>query len=412
VKKIILVVGIHLLPVLLHAAEPARGYQKKVTVAGETRLDWTFALSNRSLVNPPANWLGDHDSGKQSYELFVPPQYNAKQPAPLILFISAGNAPAGYRQLEPVCKQLGFLFASPHEAGNNCPFQKRVRIVLDILDDIRRNYNIDPDRTYLSGFSGGGRIACGIAFALPELFGGVMPVCACEKLREETWLRHRLIDRLSVALITGETDFNRGEVERWRGPYLKDIGVRTRVWTVPRMGHDIPTGAALLEAVRFLEEGVKQRQALAKEYPASRLVKPLSREEWAKALLDEAKARIKTRATLYSGLMQLKGAMERWTDLPEGEEAKRILLEYEAKPEKPWEADDIAEQRRFLIAQARALDAYASGPLPQQYARMRPDMARKALELWETIIEDGQDAKAVEEGKKRIPALQKLTGGK
>src|SRR6266699_649079 len=51
------------------------------------------------------------------------------------------------------------------------PLGQRVRIVLDVLDQVRRDYRVDPDRTYLSGFSGGGRVACTIAFALPEYFG-------------------------------------------------------------------------------------------------------------------------------------------------------------------------------------------------------------------------------------------------
>ena len=50
--------------------------------------------------------------------------------------------------------------------------------------------------------------------------------------------------------------------------------------------------------------------------------------------------------------MLLKGVLERWPDLAEAKEAEKLLLEYDAKPEKPWEADDLAEQRRYLIAGA------------------------------------------------------------
>src|SRR5262249_25455661 len=158
----------------------------------------------------------------QTYELFVPAAKD-KKPLPLILFVSPNNDASGWKSFESVCKQQGILFAGAHGAGNNCPGQKRVRIILDVLDDVRRNYPVDPDRTYVPGFSGGGRIACAIVFALPELFGGAMPICASGDLREETWLRHRVQDRLSVALLTGQTDFNRGEVERLRGPYLTAV---------------------------------------------------------------------------------------------------------------------------------------------------------------------------------------------
>ena len=124
----------------------------------------------------------------------------------------------------------GIAYIGVRDAGNDVPPPKRVRIVLDCLDDVRRQVPLDPDRTYIGGFSGGARIACTIAFALPEYFGGVIPVCAGGEMREEPWLRHRIIDRLSAALVTGTSDFNRGEVERWKGTMWKDFGIRTRVW--------------------------------------------------------------------------------------------------------------------------------------------------------------------------------------
>src|SRR4051794_22436510 len=160
-----------------HAAPPD-GYQPKVTVSAPTRLDWTFAVATQSLADPPADWLKDYDSAKQQYELYVPPKRDPKTPLPVIIFVSPGNEPMGWKAFEPVCKDLGFVFAGPRDAGNDCPTKRRVRIVLDVLDDVRRNYPTDPDRTYVAGFSGGGRIACALAFALPEYFGGALPICA------------------------------------------------------------------------------------------------------------------------------------------------------------------------------------------------------------------------------------------
>jgi hypothetical protein len=401
---IVVVVGLGL------GAEPVTGHQKKVKVSAATRIDWTFVLANRSLAEPPGDWLGDYDSGRQQYDLFVPANYSAKQSWPLVLYISPGDDPGAFQQLEPACRQLGMLLAAPYGAGNSCPQRRRVRIVLDVLDDIRRHYRIDPDRTYISGFSGGGRIACGIGFSLPEYFGGVMPICAAGDLRQEPWLRQRVIDRLSVALVSGESDFNRGECERWRGPVLRDVGVRTRVWVVPKLGHSVPAATVLQEALGWLEEDLKRRQELGQRYPASRIAADAApaRADWAKTLLTEGKQRLAERATLYSGLMQLKGCLERWPDLPAAAEAKKILLDYEARQDRPWEADDIAEQRRFLLANARGLGDYAAGPLPQQYLKFRGDFARQALQLWELILQDSPNSPAGAEARKRIPELQKL----
>lgn len=394
-----------------HAA-PTDGYQPRVVVSAPTRLDWTFALASQSLADPPAEWLKDYDSTKQQYELYAPPKRDPKKLLPVIVFISPGAEPMGWNQFEPVCKSLGILFVGVRDAGNDCPNKRRVRIVLDVLDDVRRNYPTDPDRTYLAGFSGGGRIACAVAFALPDCFGGVLPICASGDLRDETWLRQRVIDRLSVALMTGDGDFNRAEVERLRGPYLKDVGVRARWWEQAGLGHGVPGEKQLTEAVKWLDEGAEQRRKLAKDYPAMRLAGDAapSREDAAKALLAEGKQRLEAKETVYSGLMLLQGCMKRWPDLPAADEAKKILLDYDGRKDKPWEAADVAEQRRFLIAGARSLDAYASGDLPPQYVKERPDTAKEAIKRWQMVLEDGVDADACREAKKRIPALEKLTG--
>jgi predicted esterase len=391
-------------------AAPGPGYHPKVTVGAPTRLDWTFVLATQSLARPPAEWLGGYDSTKQQYELYVPPRKDRKKALPLVLFVSPGAEPAGWKQLGKLCQARGFLFASPRGAGNDCPSRKRVRIVLDVLDDVRRNYPTDPDRTYLAGFSGGGRIACAVAFALPELFGGAMPVCAAGELREEPWLRRRVIDRLSVALLTGATDFNRGEVERFRGPLLQEVGGRARVWVQPGLGHGIPNAKVLGEALTWLDEGAPKRREMAKKYPASRVEagEGPSREEQALALLAEARRRIEKRETLYSGLMQARGVLRRWPDTAAGKEASKLLLDYERRGEPGWEKEGVAERRRFLLAQARALDAYVSGPLPPVYAKRRPDMVKQAVALWEGVLAEGPDGDAGQEAKKRIGALRKL----
>ena len=139
----------------LEAAEKP-GYHKRVSVTAATRLDWVFPLANQSPKTPPKGWLGDYDSTRQTYELYVPAGRDRKKPRPLILFVSPSDGAMGWRFFKELCEREGIIFAGPHSAGNRCPIRQRVRIVMDVLDDVRRKYDIDPDRTYIGGFSGGG----------------------------------------------------------------------------------------------------------------------------------------------------------------------------------------------------------------------------------------------------------------
>lgn len=396
------------------AAPQQQGYQASVPVTEATRIDSVFPVANQSPAELPPGWLEDYKSTDQSYELYVPPNYNDRKSWPLVLFVSPGQRSAGFKAWQSVCEKEGVLFAGPHDAGNQTDMRQRVRIVLDVLDEIRRTYNVDPDRTYITGFSGGGRVACIVGFALPEYFGGVVPLCAGGELREEPWLRHRVIDRLSVAMLTGEKDFNRGEVERFRGPILRDVGVRTMIEVQPGLGHGIPNSKVLAETFAWLEAGLRDRQALAKKVPATRMERDntLSRQEQSEALFAEAQQKIKNPQTLYSGLMLMQGVMQRWPDLPQSSQARQTLLKYENDPNSNWQAEDIAEQRTFLIALVRGLDAYATGPLPQNYQAQKPAMLQAAIALWQRVIDDGQDVQATQEGKQRLPVLQELLEAK
>jgi len=400
---------------LAAAAPPAAGYTANVPVGNATRIDWTFAVTNQSLAQPPADLLGKgYDSTAQSYELYLPVRKDPKAPIPAIVFISAGNDAAGWKAFEPVCTKQGIAFIGIRGAGNNVPPPKRVRIVLDCLDDVRRQVPLDPDRTYISGFSGGGRIAVGIAVALPEYFGGIIPIGAGGDLRSEPWLRHRAADRLSAALLTGDSDFNRGEVERWTGPYWTALGIRSKVWVQPKTGHAMASSTTLAVAVAWLEEGKAQRAKLATAYPASR-AKPdsaLTREDDAKALFAEGQKKLAAKGSLYRGLMLVKGAADRWPDTATGKAARKLLEESEAKKDRPWEDDDIAEQRTQLIAEARSLGDYALNGIPagSTYEKSRPDMARKVIEIWSALIADAPDSEVSKEGRKKVEELKAIAG--
>ncbi|MBI3822181.1 MAG: hypothetical protein HY289_05820, partial [Planctomycetes bacterium] len=133
-------------------------------VAKPTRLDWEFAVIGfgKGAAKLPAGY----DSGQQKYQLYVPKGVTKDKPVGLVLFISPGDSPTtGLAAWRKTCDQAGLIFAAPFTAGNSTPPGQRTRIILDVLDDVRRQYAIDPDQTYITGFSGGGRMSCSIGFA-------------------------------------------------------------------------------------------------------------------------------------------------------------------------------------------------------------------------------------------------------
>jgi predicted esterase len=377
-----------------HSAIAAEtGFQSADTVNQPTRLDWQFAAS--AFGKDAGRLPGDYDSGSQRYQLFVPKNYDASKTWPLIVFISPGDDPMGWRAWQKVCEDNDILFCAAYGAGNNCPAGKRTRIILDMFDDVRRQYRVDPDQTYLAGFSGGGRMACTIAFALPEYFGGVVPICGTNPLPSLDYLRHRVRDRLSVAFVTGATDFNRKENEDYMFPYFQELAIRSRLWVVPKMGHAVPGGDVLAEVQKWLEEDLKRRRANAKDRPglsASPTEVPTSLTQ-AKRLLETAEEELKQPERTYRGVALLQGINARWPKTEPAEKARALLKEISDDPKRLRLIDEQggAEERLLLGAQARSLERFGE--------------MRAALKAWDLL---GKNHPNTNEGKKAADEATRL----
>jgi len=369
------------------------GFQSEVKVAAPTRIDWEFAVGSFGQEKPklPA----DYDSRKQRYQLFVPKDYDAKEAWPLVVFISPGDDPLGWRFWQKPCQDLGMLFCAPYGAGNAVPVDQRTRMVLDVFDDVRRRYQVDPDQTYIAGFSGGGRMACALAFALPEYFGGVVPVCGTNPLNKIPALRHRVRDRLSVAFVTGSGDFNRKENEDYMFPYFQDVGIRSRLWVVPKMGHSVPGPDVLAEVHAWLAEDLKRRQTDAKERPglaaASDEVKTGAQQ--ATGQLEAAEAGLKDPERTWPAVALLEGIVERWGKTEVADKARKHLDQVKADPKRAQLLAEQrgAEERRELTAQAKALERFG--------------LRRRALETWRKLAKDQAESAA---GKKAAAEAKRL----
>jgi pimeloyl-ACP methyl ester carboxylesterase len=250
-----------------------------------------------------------------------------------------------------------------------------------MLDDVRRHYRIDPDQTYLAGFSGGGRMACTIAFALPEYFGGVLAVCGTNPLPSLAYLRHRVQDRLSVAFVTGAADFNRKENEEYMAPLFKDLDIRSRLWVVPKLGHAVPGPEVLGEVQAWLAEDLLHRSLDAKGRPGLAVgpdEAPTHLEQAAR-LLETAQNDLKKADTTWRAAALLQGVAARWGKTDAADKARKLLEEVLADPKRAkLLAEQGGKEERILLAaqgrgleklgdQLRALRAWA------QLAKLHPD---------------------------------------
>jgi predicted esterase len=382
-------VGLLLAGPEIRAQEP-----KEVRVAAPTRLDWQFAV--RGFGADAARLPPGFDSTRQRYQLFVPPAYQPGRTWPLVLFISPSAQPAGWAAWQKVCVKESMFFCSPLTAGNSVPAGQRTRIILDVLDDVRRHYRIDPDQTYLGGFSGGGRMACAIGFALPECFGGVIAMCGTNPVQPPTYLRHRLEEHLAVAFVTGATDVNRKETEVYMQPYFQELGIHSKLWVVPKMGHAIPPAAVVDEVQAWLAADLKRRWADGKARPGLVLAPdeaPTAAEQ-ARRLVETAEAELKQPERVWRGVALLQGASQRWGQTEAGRKAGR-LLQGIAGDEKLLEiiaVQGARDEQQSLAAQARGLERFGQ--------------LGKAIAAWEILAKNYADQPVGQQAREEIRRLK------
>lgn len=373
----------------------AQGGPQERKVSAPTRLDWEFA--SRGFGAAAAKLPASYDSTKQKYQLFVPKNYAKDKPASLVLFISAGDTPTGWTNWQKHCTEQNVFFACPYGAGNNTPAGQRTRIVLDVLDDIRRAYAIDPDQTYLTGFSGGGRMACAIGFALPEYFGGIIPLCGTNPIPGPAYQRHRIEERLSVAFVTGEKDFNRKENEEYMYPWFQEINIRSKLWVLPKMGHVIPPASAVAEVHAWLAEDLQRRQKSANARPKLKVGPsdtPTSSEQakrWLEAGLEDLTDPQRT----WRGISLLQGVTQRWTKSEAATQARAALkkISTDEKILERVEVQGTADEVKSITAQAKALERF--GNLP------------KAIEAWQLLAQSYEGTPA---GNAAMAEIKRLRG--
>src|SRR5262249_2878325 len=145
---------------------------------------------------------------------------------------------------------------------------------------------------------------CTLACTFPELFAGAFPVCGTNPPRGTAYLRHRLVDRVSIAIVTGKGDFNRDECEKWMHPYLREVGIRTQLWVVPAMKHDIPNPEVLDDVIGWLAADVERRQADLQSHPqlAWKADEAPDDTAWPDRLLDAARAELSHDERLWRGV--------------------------------------------------------------------------------------------------------------
>jgi len=213
---------------------------------------------------------------KEKFQVIVPENYTNDLSWGLFVWISPSHEPGIPQDWPTVLANHKLLFVSPYNAGNdrnlgNRPSGtvERFRLALDGSYNMRLRYRISPKRIYVSGFSGGGRVASMLGVAFSDVFTGTIAICGVNFYMtisaggDQVWepsykTQPRYLTTAKMngrfVLITGSSDVNRPQTAAMYDQGFQAYGfANVQYMEVPGMGHAVPSGEYLDRTLNYLD---------------------------------------------------------------------------------------------------------------------------------------------------------------
>jgi len=132
--------------------------------------------------SPAGRFTLDAIGGTRDSYLYVPPQYRADKPAPLVLLLhgAGGHAADGLALLRHLADDAGMILVAPASAGHTWDIIARrtygpdVALLDSALEHVFGQYAVDTAQLAIGGFSDGASYALTLGLANGDLFTHVI----------------------------------------------------------------------------------------------------------------------------------------------------------------------------------------------------------------------------------------------
>jgi hypothetical protein len=220
---------------------------------GPLDISWTYSeLAEISDLDRPLEPL-DTDQ-PITWHLYVPETYHSAEPAGLMVYISPTQSGGMRSDWQSVMESENLIWISARDSGNQVPTRRRILLAALAPFVAADQYAIDPDRVYLSGFSGGGKAAGIASINLASLFRGAIFMCGAEFWPGVESQHIFVAAKNRYVFLTGSRDFNRTLTRQTLKKY-RNIGLRnTKLIVVRGLDHELPDPENFRKAIRFLDQ--------------------------------------------------------------------------------------------------------------------------------------------------------------
>ena len=188
------------------------------------------------------------------WNMHVPESYDPNVPAGLMVYISPSDQGLMPRGWQPVIDEENLIWISASASGNEVLVAKRMIYAVLAPQIATASYKIDPDRVYLSGFSGGGKVSGMVAINFANIFRGAIYICGAQFWSEDRPQMLSQVEKNRYVFLTGSEDFNRDLTYRIFRKYESAGLENVELINVPRMTHQNPSTHYFRKAINFLDQ--------------------------------------------------------------------------------------------------------------------------------------------------------------
>ena len=206
---------------------------------------------------------------QETYEVYIPTKYTGNESYGLIVYISASNSGKPPNSYLPIFDDNRLIYIAANLSGNiENPIERRIPLALHAVENMREIYNIDENRVYISGFSGGAKVATYLGVGYGDVFNGTLFIAGSKTLSNqqiqipEAKLKREILENNCFVFLTGKKDFNRREIKTHYYEFRKFGFQNTTLVDSPSMAHKEPSTPVFRRAVKALDNcrlGISQR---------------------------------------------------------------------------------------------------------------------------------------------------------
>lgn len=201
-------------------------------------------------------FFSDIDDTEQPYGLYIPKNYDPDKKYPLVIMLhgagsnhrlalrrvfgktnAEGETDVEATRYFPEWPDVDYIVASPYARGTAGYQSVAEKDVYDVLADVKKRFNIDEDRTYLTGLSMGGGGTLWIGLTRPDIWAAIAPVCPAPPQGTDELAPNAT--HFPVHFFHGEADpVVPVDVSRKWVQQLQDLGTTVEYKEYPGVQHD------------------------------------------------------------------------------------------------------------------------------------------------------------------------------